>query len=190
MLIWMDLEMTGLNVETDQILEVATLITDDKLTIVAEADPLVLACPEPGLEAMIPIIREMHDKSGLTAEVRRSSLSVEHAEQQTLAFIQEHVPNPCVSPLCGNSVGYDRRFIAKYMPAVDKHLHYRCIDVTTITCLASLWAKPIFDAEPSRTERHRALDDIRESVAQLRYYSQYMFLPGGGAVAEFRAMNR
>jgi oligoribonuclease len=178
MLVWVDLEMTGLDVETDRILEVATLITDDRLAIAAEADPLVLACPEPDLEAMIPVVREMHDKSGLTAEVRRSSLSVEQAERQTLAFIKEYVPDPWASPLCGSSVGYDRRFIAKYMPTVDKHLHYRCIDVSTITGLASLWAKPIFDAEPSRAERHRALDDIRESVAQLRYYSQYMFQPG------------
>jgi oligoribonuclease len=120
----------------------------------------------------------MHDKSGLTGEVLRSSLSVEEAERQTLAFITEHVPEPGTSPLCGNSVGYDRRFIAKYMPAVDRHLHYRCIDVSTITCLASLWARHIFDTEPPRADRHRALDDIRESVAQLRYYRQYMFQPG------------
>lgn len=178
MLVWMDLEMTGLDVETDQILEVATLITDDRLTIVAEADPLVLSCPESSLEAMIPVVREMHDKSGLTANVRRSNLTIEQAERQTLAFIREYVPDQGASPLCGNSIGYDRRFIAKYMPTVDKHLHYRCIDVTTITCLASLWAKQIFEAEPPRSERHRALDDIRESVAQLRYYSQYMFRPG------------
>jgi oligoribonuclease len=178
MLVWMDLEMTGLDVETDQILEIATLITDDKLVIVAEADPLVLSCPEPRLEAMIPVVREMHDKSGLTAEVLRSSLTIEEAEHRTLAFIREHVPDQGASPLCGNSIGYDRRFIAKFMPTVDRYLHYRCIDVTTITCLASLWAKQTFEAEPPRSERHRALDDIRESVAQLRYYSQYMFQSG------------
>jgi oligoribonuclease len=180
MLVWMDLEMTGLDVETDRILEVATLITDDRLTIVAEAAPLVLSCPEPNLAAMIPVVREMHDKSGLTDEVRQSGLSIEDAELRTLAFIREHVPDPGTSPLCGNSVGYDRRFIARYMPTVDKHLHYRCIDVSTITGLASLWARQIFDAEPPRAERHRAQDDIRESVAQLRYYSQYMF---GGPTA-------
>jgi oligoribonuclease len=178
MLVWIDLEMTGLDIEIDQILEVATLITDDSLTIVAEAPPLVLSCPESNLEAMSHVVREMHDKSGLTDEVRRSNLSIEQAERQTLAFIREHVPDPGTSPLCGNSIGYDRRFIAKYMPAVDKHLHYRCIDVSTITCLASLWAKQIFEAEQPSAQRHRALDDIRESVAQLRYYSQYMFLPG------------
>jgi oligoribonuclease len=178
MLVWMDLEMTGLDVETDRILEIATLITDDRLTIVAEADPLVLACPEPNLEAMIPVVREMHERSGLTAEVRRSRLSLEQAGRKTLTFIKEHVPKTHTSPLCGNSVGYDRRFVAKYLPTVDQHLHYRCIDVSTITGLAALWAKPIFDAEPPRAGRHRALDDIRESVAQLQYYSQYMFLPG------------
>src|SRR6266581_4579490 len=123
MLVWIDLEMTGLDIETDQILEVATLITDDGLRIVAEAPPLVLSCPEPNLGAMIPVVREMHDKSGLTDEVRRSSLSIEQAERQTLAFIREYVPDPGTSPLCGNSIGYDRRFIARYMPAVDKHLH-------------------------------------------------------------------
>jgi oligoribonuclease len=175
MLVWIDLEMTGLEVDKDKILEIAALITSETLEIIAEAEPIVLSCSERDLELMAPIVREMHTKSGLLEQVKSSSLSVEQAEHDTLAFIRRYVPEPGSSPLCGNSIGYDRRFVAKYMPTIDKYLHYRCIDVSTITCLASVWAPEVFNAEPPRDNRHRALDDIRESVQQLRYYRQYMF---------------
>ena len=175
MLVWIDLEMTGLEVDKDKILEIATLITSETLEIIAEAKPIVLYCSEQDLELMAPIVREMHTKSGLLGQVKSSSLSIEQAERDILAFIKRYVPEPGSSPLCGNSIGYDRRFLAKYMPIIDEYLHYRCIDVSTITCLASLWAPEVFNAEPSQENRHRSLDDIRESVQQLRYYRQYMF---------------
>lgn len=177
MLVWMDLEMTGLDPATNVIVEIATIVTDDELTIVAEGPDLVVHQPEDALARMDPVVVDMHTSSGLLDEIRASTITLAEAGEATLAFIKEHVPEPGTVPLCGNSIGTDRRFLAAYLPAIEDHLHYRCVDVSTLKELARRWYPKVLTAQPRKATAHRALEDIRESIAELAYYRANLFLP-------------
>jgi len=175
LLVWMDLEMSGLEPERDVILEIATLITDASLTILVEGPVLAIHQPDPVLETMDDWNREHHGASGLTARVRASQVSTAEAEAQSLAFIAAHCTVRS-SPLCGNSIHQDRRFIARYMPQLDRYLHYRNIDVSTVKELVSRWY-PDGPPPPEKKHAHLALDDIRESIEELRFYRAHYFRP-------------
>lgn len=172
-LVWMDLEMTGLDAATDTILEIATLVTDADLAVVAEGPALAIHHGEDVLAGMDDWNREHHGASGLTDRVRRSATSLAEAEAVTLAFVRRHCA-PRSSPLCGNSVWQDRRFLARLMPTLEAHLHYRLIDVSTVKELARRWAPQALSSFEKRNT-HRALEDIRESIAELRHYRQSFF---------------
>jgi len=183
MLVWMDLEMTGLDTNRHVIVEVATLVTDDDLAIVAEGPDLVIATPEESLAAMDDYVRAMHTRSGLLAEIASSTVSLEEAGAATLQFIRQHVPKPRTVPLAGNSIGTDRRFLATYLPEVEDHLHYRSVDVSTVKELARRWHPDALSGAPTKAGGHRAMDDIRESVAELAYYRSAIFREGPTAPA-------
>ncbi|HWE71430.1 MAG TPA: oligoribonuclease [Acidimicrobiales bacterium] len=182
MLVWMDLEMTGLDVGHHVIVEIATLVTDDDLQLVAEGPDLVIATPAEALEQMDDYVREMHTKSGLLAEMAASTLTLEEAGAATLDFIRTQVPKPRTVPLAGNSIGTDRRFLAAYLPEIENYLHYRSVDVSTIKELVTRWYPKVLAAAPPKAGGHRAMDDIRESVAELAYYRTSVFRgdSGGG----------
>lgn len=175
MLVWIDLEMTGLDVTSDTIIEIASLVTDDDLTIVAEGPDLVVAVPPERLAAMSDFVRAMHTKSGLLAEAAASTLTLEEAGAATLDFIRSHVPEARTVPLAGNSIGTDRRFLAAQLPAIEEYLHYRSVDVSTVKELARRWYPEVIGGAPAKAGGHRAMDDIRESVAELAYYRKAVF---------------
>ncbi|MFM7509344.1 MAG: oligoribonuclease [Actinomycetota bacterium] len=175
MLVWMDLEMTGLDPRTDVIVEIATLITDDDLNVVAEGPDLVVTAPESALAAMAPVVVEMHSTSGLLEQIRSSTVTLEEAGAATLEFIKQHVSEPRTVPLCGNSIGMDRRFLAAYLPEIEEYLHYRSIDVSTIKELARRWYPAALAAQPRKSTAHRAMDDIVESLEELRYWRSTVF---------------
>ena len=167
--------MTGLNPAVDRIVEIATLITDDELNIVAEGPDIVVHQPDDVLAKMAPIVVDMHTKSGLLDEIRKSTVSLEEAGKATLAFIKSHVGAPKSVPLCGNSIGTDRRFLAAYLPEIENYLHYRSIDVSSVKELVKRWYPGVDAAKPSKNGNHRALDDIRDSVRELAYYRANAF---------------
>jgi oligoribonuclease len=171
----MDLEMTGLDHDNDVIVEIATIVTDDELTILAEGPDLVVHADDEILARMNDVVRNMHTSSGLLPQIRSSTLSLEDAGAQTLAFIKEHVPEPRSVPLCGNSIGTDRRFLARWLPEIEEHLHYRSVDVSSVKELAKRWYPEAVSKAPGKHGTHRALDDIRESIAELRYYREAVF---------------
>jgi len=175
MLVWMDLEMTGLDPGRDVIVEIATLVTDDELAIIAEGPDLVVATTADKLAGMDQVVVDMHTRSGLLTAIQESTMTLEEAGAQTLAFIKEHVPDARTVPLCGNSIGTDRRFLAAYLPEIEDHLHYRSIDVSTIKELARRWYPEAVTKAPGKSGGHRAMDDIRESVAELRYWRDAVF---------------
>lgn len=177
MLVWMDLEMTGLDPSRHVIVEIATVVTDDELAIVAEGPDLVIHQPAEALEAMGDTVRDMHTRSGLLAAIQASTTTLDQAGKATLDFLVEHVPEARTVPLCGNSIGTDRRFLAAYLPEIEHHLHYRTVDVSTLKELARRWYPGVLEAAPRKAGGHRALDDVRESVAELRYYRKSMFKP-------------
>jgi oligoribonuclease len=182
MLVWMDLEMTGLDHTSDVIVEIATLITDDELNIVAEGPDLVVHTDDAALDAMDPFVVNMHTKSGLLEKIKASTISLAEAGDQTLAFIQEHVPEARTVPLCGNSIGTDRRFLAAALPDIEEYLHYRSIDVSSVKELVKRWYPDLDANRPRGQGSHRALDDIRESVKELAYYREHVFIPPVNAV--------
>lgn len=167
--------MTGLDPATCAIVEVATLVTDDDLEVVAEGPDLVVQCEPARLAAMDAVVTRMHTSSGLVAAIEASTLTLEEAGRRTLAFIQEHVPEPRTVPLAGNSIGTDRRFLAAYLPEIENWLHYRSVDVSTVKELARRWYPGALDSAPAKKGAHRAIDDIRESVAELRHYRAAIF---------------
>jgi oligoribonuclease len=171
----MDLEMTGLDPERDSIVEIATLLTDDQLEIVAEGPDLVVAAPAEALAAMDEVVRVMHTRSGLLTAIQASTTTLAEAGKSTLAFLREHIDAPGTVPLCGNSIGTDRRFLAAWLPEVEQFLHYRSVDVSTVKELARRWYPDVYAAAPKKAGPHRALDDIKESVAELRYYREKLF---------------
>jgi oligoribonuclease len=178
----MDLEMTGLEPDRHVIVEIATLVTDDDLQIVGEGPDLVVHQSPEALAEMDDFVRNMHTTSGLLPQIEASTVSLEEAGAQTLAFIKEHVPDARSVPLCGNSIGTDRRFLAKYLPEIEEYLHYRSVDVSTIKELARRWYPGALSALPRKATAHRALDDIRESIDELRFYRERLFIPTGVGV--------
>ena len=178
-LIWIDLEMTGLDTDRDEILEIATLITDADLNILAEGPELAIAQPLHTLEAMDEWNRNQHGKSGLWQRVLEDGVSMAEAEAQTLAFLRQWVPERA-SPMCGNSICQDRRFLHRQMPQLERYFHYRNLDVSTLKELARRWAPEVLESL-HKAGAHTALSDIRESVVELRYYRQHIAafaLPG------------
>jgi len=173
----MDLEMTGLDPNVDVIVEIASLVTDDDLNVVAEGPDLVIHQPESVLATMESVVVTMHTESGLLNAIRESRTTLSEAGAATLAFIKQHVPEPRSVPLCGNSIGTDRRFLARYLPDIDNHLHYRSVDVSSIKELAKRWYPAASVSRPPKTGVHRALNDIRESVKELAFYRQSFFVP-------------
>jgi oligoribonuclease len=177
MLAWMDLEMTGLDPDRHVIVEIATLVTDDELTLVAEGPDLVIHQPPEALALMDDYVRDMHTRSGLLAQIEASTVTPEQASAETLAFLRKHIPEAGTVPLCGNSIGTDRRFLAKWFPEIEEYLHYRCVDVSTLKELAKRWYPEALLGAPKKARGHRALDDIRESLDELRYYRSVLFVP-------------
>lgn len=173
-LVWVDLEMTGLRPATDVIIEIASLITDKDLNILAEGPMLAIHQPDAVLDAMDDWCKTTHGASGLTRRVRESTVDVAEAERLTLEFVRQWIPAKA-SPLCGNTISHDRRFLRRYMPSFEAHLHYRNIDVSTIKELVKRWY-PADRQAPKKKGSHLALDDIRESVDELRWYREHLFL--------------
>lgn len=172
----MDLEMTGLDVERDVIVEIAVVATS-----AATLEPLdaglsvVVAQPPEVLATMSDFVRQMHERSGLLAEIPTVGVPLEQAGRQVLEYIKGHAPAPKTVPLCGNSIGMDRRFLDRYLPEIEEHLHYRSIDVSSLKELCRRWYPEVFKGRPDKTEDHRALPDISASVAELRYYREKIF---------------
>ena len=179
-LVWIDCEMTGLDLTRDKLIEVAVLVTDSELNVLDPGLDLVISADDDALEGMVEVVTEMHAKSGLTEAVRASTLTVAEAEQQLLAYVKRFVPERRTAPLCGNSIGTDRGFLARDMPALDDHLHYRMIDVSSIKELARRWFPRVYFAQPQKGLAHRALADIIESVRELAYYRRTLFVDGPG----------
>lgn len=171
-MVWIDMEMSGLDPEKEVILEIATIITDGNLNILAEGPDLVIHQPTSVLKKMDQWNQEHHSKSGLIESVKASTMTVKKAEQLTLEIIQEFC-KPKKTPLCGNSVHHDRRFLMKYMPKIDDFLSYRHVDVSSVKALIARWYPK--DKEPAKAKSHRALSDIRESIAELRFYRERYF---------------
>lgn len=180
-LIWIDLEMTGLDTNRDYIIEIATVITDSALNILAEGPVLAIHQPDETLNAMDNWNQNQHGKSGLIDRVRASRVSAADAERQTLEFVRQYVPSRG-SPMCGNSICQDRRFLARCMPALEAYFHYRNLDVSTVKELARRWAPAVYGGF-TKESSHLALEDIRDSINELRYYRESFFrLPGGPSV--------
>ena len=178
-LVWVDLEMTGLDPRTCTIVEIATIVTDQDLNVLAEGPSLVIHPTDEALAGMSSFVRELHTKSGLLDRIQASTITLAEAERETLAFLAAHTTKG-VSPLCGNSVWKDRAFLEAYMPDVVSFLHYRLIDVSTIKELVRRWYPPPLHA-PKKKEAHRALEDIRESIEELRWYRSRIFVAPGDA---------
>jgi oligoribonuclease len=174
-LAWMDLEMTGLDPVRHVIVEIATLITDDDLQLVAEGPDLVIGASAAQLAGMDDVVRTMHSSSGLLAEMEASTLTLAQAGQATLEFLHRHIAEPATVPLCGNSIGTDRRFLAAQLPEVEAFFHYRSVDVSTVKELVRRWYPDVFADAPKKVGSHRALGDIMESINELRYYRQTVF---------------
>lgn len=172
--------MTGLDLVKDKLIEVAVLITDSELNVLDPGLDLIISADDADLDGMNDVVREMHEKSGLTEEVRAATLTVAEAEQQVLAYVKRFVPERRTAPLCGNSIGTDRGFLARDMPELDDHLHYRMIDVSSVKELARRWFPRVYFAQPAKGLAHRALADIIESVRELAYYRQTVFVPTPG----------
>ena len=171
----MDLEMTGLEPGRHVIIEIATLITDDQLELVAEGPDLIISATEAELAEMDPVVVDMHARSGLRGLIETSTLTLPQAGAQTLAFLKEHIGTAGTVPLCGNSIGTDRRFLAKFLPDIENFLHYRSIDVSTLKELGRRWYPAAVAGAPTKAGGHRAMDDIKESLAELRYYRESLF---------------
>ena len=171
----MDLEMTGLDAGHDVIVEIATIITDDDLTVVAEGPDIVIHQPEDVLARMDAVVVKMHTGSGLLDEIRSSTTTLADAGLQTMDFLNTHIPKARTVPLCGNSIGMDRRFLAAYLPEIEEYLHYRSIDVSTLKELARRWYPAEFAEAPRKATSHRALDDIRESITELTFWRTKLF---------------
>ena len=178
-LVWLDLEMTGLDTDRHVIVEIAALVTDSDLVPLDDGIDLVVHATEDELARMDAHVTHMHTRSGLLPEIRAASLTVAEAGAHTLEYVRRHVPTAGTAPVCGNSIGVDRRFLDRYLPELDRHLHYRSIDVSTLKELCRRWAPAAYAARPKKAESHRALADVRESIAELAYYRDaFLRLPG------------
>jgi oligoribonuclease len=179
----MDLEMTGLDPARHVIVEIATLVTDDDLNILEEGPDLVVHQGDAALAEMDPVVVEMHTRSGLIDEIRSSTMSLADAGAKTLEFIKTHVTEARTVPLCGNSIGMDRRFLAAYLPEIEEYLHYRSVDVSTVKELVKRWYPGLNSTRPRKTGAHRALDDVMESIAEMKFYREHVFVPENPAPA-------
>jgi oligoribonuclease len=175
-LVWIDLEMTGLEVEQDVIVEIACIVTDAELNALDDGIQLVVHADAEQLAKMGDFVREMHTKSGLLPEIEQAEVDVAGAQKAVLDYVRTHVKSAASSPLCGNSIGTDRRFLAAYMRELDDYLHYRSIDVSSLKELCRRWYPAVYKKRPGKAEHHRALDDIRESIEELRFYRQHLFV--------------
>ncbi|MEU3327394.1 MULTISPECIES: oligoribonuclease [Streptomyces] len=182
-MVWIDCEMTGLSLSDDALIEVAALVTDSELNVLGDGVDIVIRPPASALEAMPEVVREMHTTSGLLAELDAGT-TLADAEARVLAYIREWVPEAGKAPLCGNSVSTDRGFLARDMPALEGHLHYRIVDVSSVKELARRWYPRAYYNSPDKNGNHRALADIRESIAELRYYREAVFVPQPGPDSE------
>ncbi|WP_435969926.1 oligoribonuclease [Streptomyces sp. Qhu_M48] len=182
-MVWIDCEMTGLSLTDDALIEVAALVTDSELNVLGDGVDIVIRPPDSSLETMPEIVRQMHTSSGLL-DALADGTTLADAEAQVLAYIREHVKEPGKAPLCGNSVSTDRGFLARDMPALEGHLHYRIVDVSSVKELARRWYPRAYFNSPEKNGNHRALADIRESIAELRYYREAIFVPRPGPDSE------
>ncbi len=178
-LVWIDCEMTGLDLGADALIEVAVLVTDGELNVLGEGVDVVIKPPTEALAQMSDFVTEMHRKSGLL-EALPEGVTLEDAEAQVLAYVRQHVPEVRKAPLAGNTIGTDRAFLARDMPALEGHVHYRNVDVSSFKELAKRWYPRIYYTAPSKSGNHRALADIRESIEELRYYREAMLVPAPG----------
>jgi oligoribonuclease len=178
-LVWIDCEMTGLDLEHDALIEIACLVTDGELNILNDGVDVIIKPPPEAVDQMSDVVREMHTKSGLLAELGQG-VTLDEAQDIVLSYIQQHVSEPRRVPLCGNSIATDRSFIARDMPQLDAYLHYRMVDFSSIKELARRWYPRVYFASPAKRGGHRALADIRESVQELRYYRETIFVPEPG----------
>jgi len=182
--VWIDCEMTGLDLRRDALIEVAALVTDAELNVLDDGVDVIIKVADDVLESMVPFVADMHAKSGLTDSVRVSTVSLGEAETMVLDYIKSHVPEANVAPLCGNSIATDRGFLARDMPSLDEHLHYRMVDVSSIKELAKRWYPRVYQSQPEKGLAHRALADIRESVQELLYYRRTLFVPEPGPTSD------
>lgn len=182
-LVWIDCEMTGLSLETDALVEVAALVTDFELNVLGDGVDLVIKPPSAALDQMDDFVRTMHTNSGLLTELD-AGMAMADAEEAVLDYVREFVPEPRKAPLAGNSVGTDRAFLLRDMAALEAHLHYRVVDVSSIKELARQWYPRAYFASPDKAGNHRALTDIQESIEELRYYRAAVFVPQPGPDSE------
>jgi oligoribonuclease len=183
-LVWVDCEMTGLDLARDALIEVAAVVTDADLTPLDNGLDIVIKVADDVLETMIPFVRDMHASSGLTEAVRASTVTLGEAETQVLDYVRSHVSEARTAPLCGNSIATDRGFLARDMPELDQYLHYRMIDVSSIKELAKRWYPRVYQSQPEKGLAHRALADIRESIQELAYYRRTLFVDPPGPTQE------
>ncbi len=182
-IVWIDCEMTGLDLVTDALIEVAVLVTDSELTVLGEGVDVVIRPPQEAVEQMLDVVRQMHTTSGLL-DVLDAGITLEAAQDAVMQYVRTYVPEPRKAPLAGNSVSTDRSFLARDMAALDAHLHYRLIDVSSIKELARRWYPRVYFASPEKNGGHRALADIRDSINELKYYREALFVPQPGPDSE------
>ncbi|WP_420754044.1 oligoribonuclease [Rhodococcus sp. O3] len=188
-LVWIDCEMTGLRIGSDKLIEIAALVTDSDLNVLGEGVDIVIHADDDALAAMPDVVQQMHEKSGLTEEVRRSTVTLAEAEKLVLDYVRAHVPEAGTAPLAGNSIGTDRQFISRDMPELDNYLHYRMVDVSSIKELCRRWYPRIYFGQPTKGLSHRALADIKESIRELRYYRRTAFVaPPGPSSADITSV--
>jgi oligoribonuclease len=183
-MVWIDCEMTGLDLARDALIEVAVIVTDAELTPLDDGIDIVINVADDVLDTMIPFVRDMHASSGLTDAVRSSTTTLGDAETRVLGYVRQHIPEARTAPLCGNSIATDRGFLARDMPTLDEHLHYRMIDVSSLKELAKRWYPRVYQSQPAKGLSHRALADIRESIQELAYYRLTLFVPPPGPTQE------
>ncbi len=183
-LVWLDLEMTGLDVTRHVIVEVAALVTDGQLEPLDEGIDVIVHQPPAALAEMDDFVRKMHTRSGLVGEIEASTVPLAEAGRRALEYIRRHVPEAGVAPMCGNSIGVDRRFLDHQLPELDQFLHYRSIDVSSFKELCRRWYPAVYKQRPHKAETHRALADVRESIAELRYYREHMLRPAADPAPE------
>lgn len=179
-LVWIDCEMTGLQLRSDKLIEIAALITDSELNIIGDGVDVVIHADDDALAAMPAVVKKMHAASGLTEEVRTSTVTIEQAQKQVLDYLRKHIDTAGAVPLAGNSIATDRGFIARDMPELDAYLHYRMVDVSSIKELCRRWYPRIYFGQPEKGLAHRALADIRESIRELKYYRATAFVAPPG----------
>jgi oligoribonuclease len=183
-LVWVDCEMTGLDLTHDALIEVAAIVTDAELVPLDNGVDVIIHVDDDVLQSMLPVVRDMHASSGLTEAVRASTITLGDAERQIVDYVRGHVPEAKTAPLCGNSIATDRGFLARDMPELDGYLHYRMIDVSSIKELARRWYPKVYFAQPQKGLAHRALADVRESIQELIFYRRTLFVPEPGPTSE------